>query len=190
VPARAERRRPSGRSRGSGRPAGPRQPAAESGNLGRSRLVLLGAVVASAVILFAWFPFSSLVQQRTTLLGTQAQLSSLHKQDAALSQETKNLSDDSEIGRIAREQYQLVTPGQQAYEVLPPAGSSASGTPLAGDPGSTAPVAPTAASELPPGGVTTTTAAPAHASQKAGKTTAQPGSGMLSRMLHALEFWR
>jgi hypothetical protein len=146
-------------------------------------------VVASAVILFAWFPFSSLLQQRTTLSGAQAQLSSLHKQDAALTQETKNLSDASEIGRIAREQYQLVSPGQQAYEVLPPAGSSASGTPLAGDPGSTAPVAPTAASELPPGGVTTTTA-PSPASSKAGKNAAQPGSGMLSRMLHALEFWR
>ena len=34
-----------------------------------------------------------------------------------MAQEKKNLSDSSEIGRIAREQYQLVSPGQQAYEV-------------------------------------------------------------------------
>ncbi len=48
----------------------------------------------------------------------------LHSQDAALAQEKKNLSDAGEIGRIAREQYQLVSPGQQAYEVLPPTGSA------------------------------------------------------------------
>jgi hypothetical protein len=145
--------------------------------------------VVSAVILFAWFPFGSLLHQRATLSGGEAQLSGLHKQDVALSQERKNLSDATEIGRIAREQYQLVSPGQQAYAVLPPAGSSAPGVPYAGDPGSTAPVAPTAASELPPGGVTTTTtlaAAPTHGS----KAASHQSSGMLARMLHALEFWR
>ena len=163
-----------------------RRPAAEP-TLGRSRLILLGAVVASAVILFAWFPFSSLLQQRATLSGTVAQLSSMHNQDVALAQEKKNLSDADEIGRIAREQYQLVSPGQQAYEVLPPAGSSAVGVPYAGDPGSTSPVAPTAASELPPGGVTTP---PPSNSAKGGKAGQQPASGMLDRMLHALEFWR
>jgi cell division protein FtsB len=185
VRARPERGGRSGRPR---RTSPPRRTAAEPGSLGRSRLFLVGAVVASAVILFAWFPFSSLLQQRTTLSSTAAQLSGLHKQDAALAQEQKNLSDDAEIGRIAREQYQLVSPGQQAYEVLPPSGSSAAGAPFAGDPGSTAPVAPTAASELPPGGVTTTTA-PRAGSDKS-RTPTQPDSGMLSRMLHALEFWR
>ncbi len=91
------------------------------------------------------------------LAGTEAQLSTLHSQDAALAQEQKNLSDAGEIGRIAREQYQLVGPGQQGYEVLPPPGSSAGGSPYAGDPGTGGPVTPSAASELPPGGTTTTT---------------------------------
>jgi cell division protein FtsB len=180
VPNRAER---SGRSRRRVRPP------ASSGSLGRSRLLFVGAVVASAVILFAWFPFGSLVHQRSTLSGAEAQLSGLRKQDVALSQETKNLSDAAEIGRIAREQYQLVSPGQQAYEVLPPARTSAPGVPYAGDPGSTAPVPPTAAAELPPGGVTTTTA-PAAPSERGQKPPGQSGSGMLARMLHALEFWR
>jgi hypothetical protein len=152
-------------------------------------LILLGAVVVSAVIIFAWFPFGSLLHQRSTLSGTEAQLSGLRKQDLALAQEQKNLSDTDEIGRIAREQYQLVNPGQQAYEVLPPAGSSSAGTPYAGDPGSTGPVAPTAASELPPGGVTTTTTTtvPQPSTHGAGS---QSDSGMLARMLHTLEFWR
>ena len=120
------------------------------------RLLLAGAVVFSAVILFAWFPASSLLSAHSDLKATQSQLASLHAQDAALAQEQKNLSDTNEIERIAREQYQLVSPSQQAYEVLPPAGSTSAGTPYAGDPGSDGPAAPSAASELPPGGVTTT----------------------------------
>ena len=119
--------------------------------------MLLGAVVVSAVVLFAWFPAGSLLSQRSNLADTEAQLAALHKQDAALAQEKKNLSDAGEIGRIAREQYQLVSPGQQAYEVLPPSGATAAGTPYAGDPGSDGPVTPSATPELPPGGVTTTT---------------------------------
>ena len=92
-----------------------------------------------------------------TCTATEAELNALHAQDAALAQENKNLSDAGEIGRIAREQYQLVSPGQQAYEVLPPSGATATGTPYAGDPGSDGPVTPSATPELPPGGVTTTT---------------------------------
>jgi hypothetical protein len=153
-------------------------------------LILLGAVVVSAVIIFAWFPFGSLLHQRSTLSGTEVQLSGLRKQDLALAQEKKNLSNADEIGRIAREQYQLVNPGQQAYEVLPPAGSSSAGTPYAGDPGSTGPVAPTAAPELPPGGVTTTTTTVPPPSTHAGSAGSQSDSGMLARMLYTLEFWR
>ena len=169
-------------------PARPPRGAARDARQVRShRLLLAGAVVFSAVVLFAWFPASSLLSAHSNLKATQAQLASLHAQDAALAQEQKNLTDTNEIERIAREQYQLVSPGQQAYEVLPPAGSTSSGTPYAGDPGSVGPSAPSAASELPPGGVTTTLppnrthVAPHHAAAR---------SGLFSRMLQTLEFWR
>jgi cell division protein FtsB len=171
------------RSQRARRSAGPRT----AGSAGRSRLLLLGAVVVAAVVLAAWFPFSSLLNQRSSLAGAESQLAALHKQDAALAQEKKNLSDSDEIGRIARTQYQLVSPGQQAYEVLPPSGGSDADTPYSGDPGQSSAVAPSAASELPPGGVTTTTAP---AQQPGGKAATHSGSGVLSRMLHALEFWR
>ena len=163
-----------------------------AGSAGRSRLIPLGAVVVSAVVLFAWFPAGSLLSQRSNLADAEAQLAALHKQDVALAQEEKNLSDAGEIGRIAREQYQLVSPGQQAYEVLPPTGAAAVGTPYAGDPGSDGPVAPSAAAELPPGGVTTTTtpSSAGAASHHAPSTSTPSSSGLLSRMLHSLEFWR
>ena len=160
--------------------------ALSAGSTKRARLTLLGAVVISAVVVFAWFPASSLLSQRSTLAASEAQLASLHKQDAALAQEKKNLSDAGEIGRIAREQYQLVSPGQGAYEVLPPSGAAAAGTPYAGDPGSADPVTPSATPELPPGGVTTT--GPPLTGKAA--TRASTSSGFVSRMLHALEFWR
>jgi cell division protein FtsB len=171
------------------------------GSAGRARLAFLGAIVACAIILFAWFPAGSLISQRSNMHGTEAELNTLHSQDSALAQESKNLSDAGEIGRIAREQYQLVSPGQQSYEVLPPSGATAAGTPYAGDPGSDGPVTPSATAELPPGGVTTTTttttptaAKPASSGQHANDThqdapTASSG-GFGSRVLHTLEFWR
>ncbi len=141
-------------------------------------------------MLFAWFPAGSLLSQRSSLTGTANQLATLHAQDQALAQEQKNLSDNSEIGRIAREQYQLVSPDQQAYEVLPPTGSAAAGTPYAGDPGSADPVAPSATAELPPGAVTTTTTpAPAHG-KRAPAVPSGSSPGFVSRVLHSLEFWR
>jgi cell division protein FtsB len=187
----AAARRPRSR-RGTRRRGKQSRPGVAAGSTKRARLLLLGAVVVSAVVLFAWFPAESLLSQRSNLAATETQLSALHKQDAALNQEKQNLSAAAEIGRIAREQYQLVSPGQQAYEVLPPTGATSSGTPYAGDPGSEPPVTPSATPELPPGGVTTTTTpgdgADHHSSRPAASAAA--GTGMLERMLHTLEFWR
>jgi cell division protein FtsB len=170
------------------------------GSAGRARLAFLGAVVASAIVLFAWFPAGSLISQRSDLHGTEAELNALHAQDSALAQESKNLSDAGEIGRIARQQYQLVSPGQQSYEVLPPSGATAAGTPYAGDPGSDGPVTPSATPELPPGSVTTTTTTTPPVTKPASSgghtddthldapSTSSGGFG--SRVLHSLEFWR
>ena len=84
--------------------------------------------------------------------GTSGQLSALHKQDAALAQEKKNLSDAGEIGRIAREQYQFVDPGQRAYEVLPPSGAAAAGHALCGRPRFDRPGHPVGHARAPSGG--------------------------------------
>jgi cell division protein FtsB len=161
----------------------------------RARVLLLGAVIVSAVLLCAWFPATSLLSQRSSLAAAQAQISTLHSQDGALAQEKKNLSDAGEIGRIAREQYQLVSPGQKAYEVLPPSGAAGAKTPYAGDPGSNGPVTPSASAELPPGGVTTTTLAPGSSSGRSSGSGSKSGTGQASpgfftRVEHSLEFWR
>ena len=53
----------------------------------RTRLLLIGATVLSAVILAAWFPASALYHQRASLAGTNGQLLQLRSEDAALNQE-------------------------------------------------------------------------------------------------------
>jgi cell division protein FtsB len=160
----------------------------------RARFLLIGAVGLSAAILAAWFPASALYHQRSDLASATSQLNQLHQQDVALTQERKNLSSTAEIARIAREQYQLVSPGQQAYEVLPPSGKGSASAPYAGDPGTQAPVAPSANSELPPGSVTPTTVpAPSGHSTSSPSSAAKTASGSpgtLERMWQALEFWR
>ena len=161
-----------------------RRPAPKSGSgparSGQARLILLGAVVVSAAILAAWFPGRALLAQRSNLAGATAQLHQLRSDDAALTQERKNLSASSEIARIAREQYQLVNPGQQAYEVLPPAQTSGTSP---GAPTSQAP--PAASATL---GSANTSTAPNHGPHGKANNAAQPS--LLSRMVHALEFWR
>jgi cell division protein FtsB len=160
----------------------------------RSRFLLIGGAVLSAAILGAWFPANALYHQHTSLASANAQLSELHQQDAALAQERKNLSDSAEIARIAREQDQLVSPGQQAFEVLPPSGTSKASSPYAGDPALTGPVAPSSAAELPPGAETATTqpASTAHAGATSATAKARHAAhprGLLGRIVNSLEFW-
>jgi cell division protein FtsB len=160
----------------------------------RSRFLLIGGAGLSAVIMAAWFPANALYHQHSSLASASAQLTELHRQDQALAQERKRLSDSAEIARIAREQDQLVSPGQQALAVLPPTGTAKANAPYAGDPALTGPVSPSSAAVLPPSSETATTTPPtttAHPSSS-GKTAhhASSSPGVLSRMLGSLEFWR
>jgi cell division protein FtsB len=161
----------------------------------RSRFLLVGGALLSAVILGAWFPANALYHQHASLASANAQLSELHRQDVALAQESKNLGNSSEIARIAREQDQLVNPGQLAYTVLPPTGTSKASAAYAGDPALTGPVAPSSAAVLPPGSETettkpVTTTSSAKSPDTATTHHATPSRSVFSRMLGTLEFWR
>jgi len=78
----------------------------------RSLLALLASAVIAAVILVAWFPAGALIDQRRTVTSAAATLSQLKQEDRALSAESKNISTSTEIARIARQQFQLVVPGE------------------------------------------------------------------------------
>ncbi len=166
----------------------------------RSVVALIGSVVAAAVILVAWFPAGALIDQHRTLAETSSSLDHLKIENRALKVESKNLSTPSEIARIARQQFQLIAPGEQAYQVLPPPGTAGGATdPYSGDPGNSAPVSPSAAAELPPGAVKDGQAVSASSGHKAGHRTGSASTsatgqasspGLFGRLLRTLEFWR
>jgi len=155
----------------------------------RARLLVAGAVAVSVLVLVAWFPASALYHQHRELASSSAQLSQLDQQNHALLQEKERLASTSEVARIARQQYQLVSPGQQAYEVLPPNGSGGSAA-YPGDPGLQSPVTPSVASELPPGALPTPAGSSRGTGASHGRTRSAARPGLAERIVQALEFWR
>lgn len=198
----------------------------------RAAFMLIGSIVVSGLILIAWFPANALYSQRVSLASATRGLNQVSQQDSILAHEQRSLMSSTEIGRMARERFQLVEPGQQAYQVLPPNWPSTSGSsttisnqPYPGDPGLEPPVAPSAAAEVLPGSgsgsasdsgsASPTVPAPgatqiplsssssnASGSDSSGatsrkKTNGQPvgsrgatSTGIVSRILRTLEFWR
>ncbi|MGD0984353.1 MAG: septum formation initiator family protein [Acidimicrobiales bacterium] len=102
----------------------------------RARLFFFAALLIAVVILVANFPLGALVQGRTAVRADTAQLLALQAENKALSSQVRALHDPATLGRIAHEEYGLVTPGQRSVVVLPgPAGSlSATPDPLADNP--------------------------------------------------------
>jgi cell division protein FtsB len=80
-------------------------------------LTTLGFVAALFVFVF---PTRTYLAQRATLHQVTAELARLEQEDRALSQQAARLQSPSEIARLARRDYGLVRPGQQAYVILPP----------------------------------------------------------------------
>jgi len=169
--------------------------------------MLGGAVVVAVLVMVAWFPTSALYHQHQQLASATSHLDQLRSQNHALQQERERLDTPAEVARIARQQYQLVLPGQQAYQVL--AGSGSASVSGAGEAGLQIPVTPSAQSELPPGTVSSGSgSAPASAvsggsagagahggsAHTTGSANDSGGSGSPSslggRILQTLEFWR
>ena len=90
--------------------------------------------VAFVVVLFAAvFPTRTYLAQRASIARAEEQLEVLEAQNRALEERQAELNDDAEIERLAREQYNLVRPGEEAYALLP------------------SPASPTPSSTVPPG---------------------------------------
>jgi hypothetical protein len=102
----------------------------------RARLFFFAALLIAVVVLVANFPLGALVQGRSAVRADSAQLVALQAENRALSSQVRALHDPATIGRIAHEEYGLVTLGQRSIVVLPgPAGSSSSTPdPLADNP--------------------------------------------------------
>jgi cell division protein FtsB len=85
------------------------------------RLGVLGGTAGLAALLAVGvFPTRTWLDQRSATTEAQSRLSVLREQNDNLAERIDRLESDAEIERLAREQYNLVMPGEEAYAVLPP----------------------------------------------------------------------
>jgi cell division protein FtsB len=138
------------------------------------RWVFALAVVTSAVMLAAWFPLSTLWHQQKQIDATANQIALIRQQQRTLAREAKSISTKAAATLLARQDYQLVAPGQSLIEVLP---GSHSGAAVGGDPGFQPLVAPSSGSTL---------AGPLHSTAATHRSTL---GGFASRLVRTLEFW-
>ncbi len=89
---------------------------------GRNHLIvpaLLSVITLAAVLLFLVAPAQTWMEQRRQLNDAERELADVLEVNAGYEQRIADLQTDTEVARIAREQYNLVGPGQEAYVVLP-----------------------------------------------------------------------
>jgi cell division protein FtsB len=172
--------------------------------------VAIAAVIA-LVVMGTSFPAAALLRQHGQLASTSTQLQRLQHQNQLLTQQQKQLTSPAEIERFARQDYQLVFPGQALFNVLPPTGrtATAAGGAPAGDPGNQPLVAPADAPNmspdpgLPQGGTTGSSGSSASSSggsgstptaQRAGSSVGTSGGasagGFWHRVTTTVEFWK
>ena len=135
------------------------------------------ALVTAAVMLVGWFPLTAIWHQQSELNATKAQISAIQSQQRALALQAKSIDSKSAAILLAREQYQLVAPGQSLIQVLPGIGAN-NVDQSTGDPGLQPLVSPSSVSSL----VTPTNA----------NSTTHHSSvpAFISRLVRTLEFWR
>jgi hypothetical protein len=142
----------------------------------RRTIGLLAAAGATlAVLVLVVFPTRSYLGERGNLNSTAHQLQSLNAQNRQLQNQIGRLNTDSEIERLARKDYGLVKPGEEAYAILP--GTLARNTPA----NKAAPRSQPSAQPPP------AQAAQAHTSQPHAAPTHQ---GLWDRFVDQLAFWR
>lgn len=97
------------------------------------------ALVVVGVLFVAVFPTRTWLGQRQELEATEQRLKVLSAENSELAARVQRLNTDAEIERLAREQYNLVRPGEEAYAILPappaprPAPSTVAGEPEEGE---------------------------------------------------------
>jgi Septum formation initiator len=86
---------------------------------GRMLGLVGGGATLVGVLAVAVFPTSTYVDQRAATAEAEQRLEVLRDQNASYEEQIERLQTPEEIERLAREQYNLVRPGEEAYAVLP-----------------------------------------------------------------------
>ena len=89
--------------------------------LRRSVVPLVIVLVLLVALFYAAFPTRTYMDQSSALSEVRAELDALYEENDALRNRLEVLSQPEEIERLARSQYNLVYPGEEAFAMLPPA---------------------------------------------------------------------
>ena len=81
----------------------------------------VAAVVLVGALFLAVFPTRTWLEQRRQRQAVAERVAVLEAQNRRLERRIRQLHTDQEIERLAREQYNLVRPGEEAYALLPAA---------------------------------------------------------------------
>jgi cell division protein FtsB len=87
--------------------------------VGRALGMAGGGVVVLGALGIGLFPTQTFLDQRAATAEAQERLAVLRAQNEAFEARLERLGSNDEIERLAREQYNLVYPGEEAYAVLP-----------------------------------------------------------------------
>lgn len=88
----------------------------------RLLLSIASVAVLAAVLAVAVFPTRTYLDQRRQLRHAEERVELLGRENERLAARVRLLHKDTEIERLAREQYSLVRPGEEAFAVLPAPG--------------------------------------------------------------------
>ncbi|MGH9165647.1 MAG: FtsB family cell division protein [Acidimicrobiales bacterium] len=80
---------------------------------------LVVPVVVVGILFVAVFPSRTYLAQTRQLADAEGRVAVLTAENRRLEARKALLSSDAEVERIAREQYDLVRPGEEAYAILP-----------------------------------------------------------------------
>jgi hypothetical protein len=138
------------------------------------------ALATAAVMLVGWFPFKALWHQQALIDSTTAQINALQRQEQSLKNQASATDTKAAATALAREQYQLVSPGQSLVQVLP-GDSSGQVSASSADPGLQPLVSP---SSMAPSTTSTST------STSSTQTSHHDTNHYFSRLVRTLEFWR
>ena len=85
----------------------------------RAAWPLLVSVSIVGVLFLFVFPGRTLLAQHRSLRAAETKVAVLTDNNKRLAARVQQLHSDAEIERLAREQYGLVKPGEEAYAILP-----------------------------------------------------------------------
>ena len=86
-----------------------------------ARITVVSLVFVAMMFLFV-FPTRSYLAQQRQVNDARHSVQVLRAQNAQLAREAQRLQTPAEIERLARSQFNMVFPGEQAYNVVPPQG--------------------------------------------------------------------